>query len=134
MKLLLDTHLLIWVLTDNPTISMKARAMINDPNNINYFSAISVWEVAIKHMARPDRIDFSGVRFAQRCRDAGFRPLDLSDRYVSALETLSRPDGAPPHKDPFDRMLIAQAKAEGMRFLTHDGLLSGYGEDCVVLV
>ena len=134
MKLLLDTHLLIWALTDDPRLTEATRTMMDDPKNESYFSALSVWEVAIKHMARPENIGFTGTKFAERCREAGFLPLDVSDKYVAALETLRRAEDAPPHKDPFDRMLIAQAKSEGMLFLTHDAKLPYYQEECIVPV
>ena len=134
MKLLIDTHLLIWALTDDMRFPKVAAQMMGDPENNCYFSVVSAWEVAVKHTVRPDNILFTGVQFSSLCRTAGFFPLDLSDRCIPALETLRRAPDAPPHKDPFDRMLIAQAKSEGMRFLTHDGLLSGYGENCVILV
>ena len=134
MKLLLDTHLLIWVLTGDVRLPNEAYTMIFHPYNDNYFSVISVWEVAIKHIARPNNITFTGTKFAERCREAGFKPLAINDYYVAALETRHRPEDAPPHKDPFDRMLIAQAKSEGMFFLTHDRMLPYYQEDCIIFV
>ena len=134
MKLLLDTHILLWVLTGDSKLSEKAVKLIQNPGNTAYFSAISSWEVAIKHAKRPNNIKFTGVKFTERCLDAGFISLPVSDDYIAALESLSRPDDAPPHRDPFDRMLIAQAKSEDMLFLTHDMLLPYYHEPCVILV
>ena len=113
MNLLLDTHILIWTLNDDPALSETARELILDPNNVVYYSTVSVWEIAIKHAAHPDNVEFTG-KFA--------------------LETLKRPEDAPKHNDPFDRILVSQAKAENMVFLTHDSLIPYYGERCIMSV
>lgn len=134
MNLLLDTHILIWALNEDPQLSEKARDLILDPDNAIYYSAVSVWEVAIKHAIHPENIMFSGKELSQYCQEAGFLPIEMRDRHVFALETITRPDNAPPHHDPFDRMLIAQAKAENMSFLTHDSLLPYYNEKCIISV
>ncbi len=93
-----------------------------------------LWEVALKHAARPENVKFSGREFAEYCRQAGYIPLALGNEHVFAAELLRRKEGAAHHADPFDRILIAQAKTEGMKFLTHDKLLSGYDEDCIIIV
>ncbi len=134
MNLLLDTHILIWALNDDPRLSKKAKEMILDRNNTVYYSAVSVWEIAIKHANHPENVAFSGKELAAFCEQAGFVPLELGVAHIEALETLIRADGAPPHHDPFDRMLIAQAKAENIAFLTHDAMLPFYQEKCVVTV
>ena len=134
MRLLLDTHILYWMMNNDPKLSVKARQMILDAENEIWYSVISAWETATKHMKHPKQILFSGQDFLLYCHEAGFHSLSITDRCIAALETLSRPDDAPPHKDPFDRMLIAQAKSEGMVFLTHDSLLTGYQENCVIYI
>ena len=134
MNLLLDTHLLIWTLNDDPRLSDKAREMILDESNVIYYSCVSIWEIAIKHANHPDNVGFTGKELANYCREAGFLPLEMRDRHVFALETIARAEDAPPHHDPFDRMLIAQAKAENMSFITHEALLKDYNEKCIVLV
>ena len=134
MNLLLDTHILIWALNDDPRLSKKAKEMILDRNNTVYYSAVSVWEIAIKHANHPENVAFCGNELAAFCEQAGFVPLELGVVHIEALETLIRADGAPPHHDPFDRMLIAQAKAENIAFLTHDAMLPFYQEKCVVTV
>ena len=134
MNLLLDTHLLIWALNEDERLPERARQLILDPTNAIYYSAVSVWEIAIKHAIRPDNVSFTGRELSEFCQEAGFTSLPVRDRHVFALETLSRTEGAPPHHDPFDQMLIAQAKAENMTLLTHDALLPYYGEPCVVFV
>jgi len=134
VNLLLDTHLLIWALNEDPRLPDKAKEMILDPDNAVYYSAVSIWEVSIKHANHPDNVTFTGKELSQYCQEAGFLPVEIRDKHVYALETLSRADGAPPHHDPFDRMLIAQAKAENLSFLTHDLLLPYFEEPCIISV
>ena len=134
MNLLLDTHILIWALNEDPKLSEKARSLILDPGNAVYYSSVSIWEVAIKHALHPDNVAFSGKELSQYCQEAGFLPIEMRDRHVYALETITRADDAPAHHDPFDRILIAQAKAENLSFLTHDSLIPYYNETCIVAV
>ena len=134
MNLLLDTHLLIWALNEDPRLPEKAKEMILDLDNAVYYSAVSIWEVSIKHANHPDNVTFTGKELSQYCREAGYLPVEMRDKHVYALETLSRAEGAPPRRDPFDRMLIAQAKAENLSFLTHDSLLPYYEEPCIISV
>ena len=134
MNLLLDTHIAIWALDDSPALSGKARELILDPYNTIYYSTVSVWEVLLKHARRQDRIPFDEKDFADGCREAGFLPLRLEDKHVLTVRTLVRTEGAKEHNDPFDRLLLAQAKAENFSFLTHDELIAGYNEKCVVRV
>ncbi len=134
MKLLLDTHILIWALNDDPRLPKKARELLLKPGNSIYYSVVSIWEVAIKHAIHPGNVAFTGRELAQFCNDAGFLPLNMQEKHVFSLETIERGNDAPPHNDPFDRMLIAQAKTEKMRFLTHDSLLPYYKEPCILPV
>jgi PIN domain nuclease of toxin-antitoxin system len=131
MKLLLDTHILLWALADDPKLPLAARRAILDLSNQLFFSAVSVWEVALKHGKQPDTLLVRGGEFAECCRRAGYYELPLRDRHVAALEMLGYPSGGTPHRDPFDHILIAQAKAEGMRFVTHDSSIAQYDEPCV---
>jgi len=134
MNLLLDTHILIWALNDDPQLSEKAKEMILEPGNAVYYSVVSIWEISIKHSTHPEDLEFSGKELSEFCQDAGFLPLELRDKHVYALETINRPENAPRHNDPFDRMLVAQAKAENMSFLTHDSLIPYYEEKCIIQV
>ena len=134
MNLLLDSHVLIWALTEDERLSEKARHLILDPDNVIYYSTASIWEISIKHANHPDEIQFSGKELSAFCREVGFLQLEIRDKHVYALETLIRPEDARPHKDPFDRILLAQAKAENMSFLTHDALIPDYNEKCVIQV
>ena len=134
MKILLDTHILIWALNEDPRLPDRAKEMILDENNTVYYSSVSIWEIAIKHAKYPNEVEFTGKELSQFCQEAGYLPVEMRDRHVFALETITRSEGAPPHHDPFDRMLIAQAKADNLYFVTHDSLLPYYEEKCIVPV
>lgn len=134
MRALLDTHILLWALADDPALPQVARRIIEDPTNGILYSAASSWEVAIKHALHPDRMKIGAAALIEYCAKAGFEPLPVGDRHVVALETLHRPQDAPAHHDPFDRIMIAQAKADELTFVTHDSLIPGYGEPCVLPV
>jgi len=112
MNLLLDTHLLIWALNGDKRLPASARKLILDPDNAIYYSAVSVWEVSIKHSLHPDNLKFTGKTFAEYCKEAGFIPVEVRDKHVYALETLTRPENVPPHHDPFDRMLVALGQGQ----------------------
>ena len=130
MKILLDTHIAIWSLLDSPKLTQKARNLIMDPDHTIYYSVISVWEVLLKHAAHPDSIDLTPELFSESCREAGFVPLALSDKQILTVNTFHPiVDG---HKDPFDRLLLAQAKTENMSFLTNDSKILLYRERCVI--
>ena len=134
MNLLLDTHILLWALTEDARLSEKARELILDENHAIYYSAVSIWEIAIKHSIHPENVMMTGKEVAHYCDEAGYLPLEMRNKHVYALETLVRQQDAPPHHDPFDRMLIAQAKQENMSFITHDSFLPYYNEKCIILV
>ncbi|MCM1190069.1 MAG: type II toxin-antitoxin system VapC family toxin [bacterium] len=134
MKILLDTHIAIWAVLDSVELSDEAREMILDENNEIYYSAASVWEITIKHMAHPKTFLYSGIYLERGCEENGFIALPIYNRHSAKLETLVRSKDAPPHKDPFDRLLLAQAKAEGMKFMTHDMLIPYYNEPFIISV
>ena len=134
MNILLDTHLMLWAMNDDPKLPDLARDFLLDGDNTIYYSTASLWEITIKHINHPDRMNFSGKELSEYAREAGFLPLDVQEKHVFQLETLKREPEAPIHNDPFDRILIAQAKAENMLFLTADALLPYYNEKCIILV
>ncbi|MEY8334931.1 type II toxin-antitoxin system VapC family toxin [Lachnospiraceae bacterium 47-T17] len=134
MKVLIDTHIALWALMDDPKMPKEAEKILMDENNDIYYSTVSVWEVAIKHSIRPDAMIVDGRLFEKGCEDNGYKVLPIFNRHTFVLDSLKRPDDAPKHNDPFDRLLICQSKTEGMRFLTHDSLLSDYGEECMIYV
>lgn len=134
MKILLDTHIAIWSVLDSEELSDEARAMILDDNNEIYYSVASIWEITIKHMTHPETFLHSGRSLEKGCDANGFVPLPIYNRHAIELETLVRSKDAPPHKDPFDRILLAQAKSEGMGFMTHDTLIPYYNESFIISV
>ena len=134
MRYLLDTHILFWSMSDEDKLSEQVLSMVNDPENEIMFSSASVWEVVIKHDKNPAGMPVGGQEFLEGCLEAGFMPLPIENHHVLAVSTLIRKEGEPPHNDPFDRILIAQAKSEGVTLITHDRLLEGYGEKCVLKV
>jgi PIN domain nuclease of toxin-antitoxin system len=120
MRLLLDTHVLLWVMADDSSLSPKVRATI-DKAEVVYASAVSIWEVSIK--ASLGKLKIDQVRFMERLQEAGFEPLNITWEHAAAVRHL--PDI---HRDPFDRMLIAQAVSEPLRLMTADKVLAQYSE------
>lgn len=134
MKILLDTHILLWTLSDDARLSDKARKLIENEENDIYYSIVSLWEVEIKHLLHPDVMTISAEELTKYCEQSGFQELLIREKHIFALAGLKREEGTPPHKDPFDRMLICQADTENMIFVTHDSLIPGYNEPCIVAV
>lgn len=131
MKILLDTHIALWAIADSSKIPSKLEPLIASRDNVVYYSLASVWEVAIKHAIHPENMPIEEERFVELCDKTGFVQLPITAEQLYAIKKLSRPQDAPRHNDPFDRLLIAQAKVEGLVFVTHDALLPYYGEPCV---
>ena len=121
MKLLLDTHLLLWAAGEPQRLSKQARRLIDNPENELLFSAASLWEVAIKRgLGRKDfKVDARLLR--RGLLDNGYSELPIMSEHVVATESLPLI-----HKDPFDRILVAQATVEGITLLTVDSLVSKY--------
>ena len=134
MNILVDTHIALWYLNGDSKLPKKAKAYLDDSENTIYFSLASMWEIEIKHILHPDKMIISGSDFLTNCEKAGFSLLPLHPDHIKLLHTLKRNKKAAPHNDPFDRILICQAKAENMTFLTHDSLLSDYNEKTVEIV
>lgn len=134
MKILADSHILIWFLSADESLSPKARSILEDENNTIYYSQVSLWEIAIKHKKRPDRLTLSAQQFAYFCKDQGFKEYPLNERHIFCLDTLHRKPGSDEHHDPFDQLLLAQAKSDGLVFMTHDSLIPDYEEPCILSV
>lgn len=134
MKILLDTHILLWALSNDTRLPEKARKLIENVENEIYYSIISLWEVEIKRLAHPSAMPVSAEELTEYCRQSGFDMVLIREKHIFALAGLVREKDAPPHKDPFDRMLICQASAENMIFVTHDSLIPGYNEPCILSV
>ena len=121
MKLLLDTHLLLWVALQPARLAPACRALIEDPEHELLFSAASLWEIAIKRgLGRQDfQVDPRLLR--RGLLDNLYTELAITSEHAIATDTLP-----PIHKDPFDRILLAQAMVEGITLLTTDRLVAQY--------
>ncbi len=122
MIYLLDTQLLIWVIIGSPRLSPAARKIISDPTVKTVFSVVSIWEVAIKHSLRPTDIPIPSEPLRDALLAIDFEELTMLAPHAIAVGSLPLI-----HGDPFDRLLIAQAKVEGFTFLTSDKILGDYG-------
>ncbi len=121
MKLLLDTQLLLWAAGQPERLSARAKRHLNDPDNELLFSAASLWEITIKTtLAREDfRVEPRVLR--RGLLDNGYVELPVTSEHAVSVDTLP-----PLHKDPFDRLLLAQALVEGITLLTADAQLARY--------
>lgn len=121
MKYLLDTHLLLWAAGQPDRLNAEARDLLGDSGNTLLFSAASLWEIAIKQTI--GRADFKvDARILRRgLLDNGYVELPITSAHAVALDTLP-----PLHKDPFDRILIAQARVEGITLVTADEQVAKY--------
>ena len=123
MRYLLDTHILIWALEGETNLSPEIRARIADQSHEVYFSAINIVEIAIKFSRGKPGFPYSPQAVADAARDAGFLELLVNSRHGVRLAGLPWY-----HRDPFDRLLIAQSIEEGLRFLTADQRLATYSD------
>ncbi|MFQ5773568.1 MAG: type II toxin-antitoxin system VapC family toxin [Kiloniellaceae bacterium] len=122
MNLLLDTHVLVWWFQANPRLGPKAGTCIADPENFVWVSAASVWEIAIKSaIGRAGFDDMLARHLPDAIAEDGFRPLSISVDHAAMVPSL--PDH---HRDPFDRILVAQALAEGLQIVTADRAIAAY--------
>ncbi len=121
MKLLLDTHLLLWAVLDQSFLPVAAADLIQNPENTLYFSTVSVWEVAIKYSLQKPFFSEHPRDFRRSLTQAGYIELALTSEQIFTI-----PDLPPIHRDPFDRILIAQAIVEDIQLLTSDALNTQY--------
>jgi PIN domain nuclease of toxin-antitoxin system len=119
LRILLDTHLLLWWLDASASLSAEASEAIRDAENTVYVSAVSLWEIRLKQSLGKLRLP---VDFTERLAAEPFESLPLTAAHTGPVALLPWR-----HRDPFDRMLVAQAQVENLVLLTADGLLSAYG-------
>jgi PIN domain nuclease of toxin-antitoxin system len=121
VKLLLDTQLLLWAAGQPERLSAAARKLLNDPRNELGFSAASLWEIAIKNSLGREDFRVEPRLLRRGLLDNGYVELPVTSQHAVNI------DGLPPlHKDPFDRLLVAQALSEGITLLTADAQLALY--------
>lgn len=134
MRILLDTHIALWAIADTTKLSAEVIDILENERNEVFYSVASVWEVAIKHKIKPQNMPVSEEEFTALCENTGFIRLPIEADHIFLLKTLVRSKDAPKHNDPFDRMLLAQAKFENLKLFTHDSQFLYYGESCVMSV
>ena len=120
MRLLIDTQIFIWTVLDNDKLGVKARQIMLGAREV-FVSAVSIWEIAIK--AKIGKLEGDPDEFVEAIEESGFRELMISAKHAAKVHELPLY-----HRDPFDRLLIAQALTEPMRFLTADSVLEQYSE------
>jgi PIN domain nuclease of toxin-antitoxin system len=125
MKLLLDTHLLLWWLMGDAALSAAARELIADPENTVFVSAVSLWEIRLKQSLGKLRLPGD---FETRLAGEAFESLPLMAEHTREVALLPWH-----HRDPFDRMLVAQAQVAGLKLLTADEAMASYGDAVVVV-
>ena len=131
MRLLLDTHVALWAVVDDPRLPAHAAALIADLTNEVFVSVASLWEIAIKHaLARggPNDMPLSAQEALGYFRGAGYELLDIASAHAVAVEALPML-----HADPFDRMLVAQALTVPLRLLTRDVRVARYSDTVMVV-
>jgi PIN domain nuclease of toxin-antitoxin system len=126
MKLLLDTHILIWCMTGDRILPARAKEKIENAKNVVLVSAVSLWEIAVKEAL--GRIKISQSELRQAILQSGFEQLPITFDHCEQLTSLPQI-----HRDPFDRMLVAQSKSEPAILVTHDKALGEYGDTVWVL-
>lgn len=121
MKLLLDTHILLWAANEPERLSAQTIALLEDPDNELLFSAVSLWEVSIKNSLGRDDFKVDARLLRRGLLDNGYIELPITSSHAVYVESLPII-----HKDPFDRILIAQATAEGITLVTADSMVAKY--------
>ena len=123
MKVLIDTHIALWSLYDCDMLKSSSSKVLASPVNEVFVSLASAWEVEIKHSI--GKLDVPSDVFISDCKEMGYKILPINEKHVLEFGRLEKP--ATGHKDPFDRMLLAQSVSEGVFFLTGDSKILDYG-------
>ena len=132
MNILLDTHVIIWALTNDHQLTDEAKALIMDPENTVMISTVSLWEIAVKNQKAPRLCPYHEKEILDYCVQAGYFVMDIKAKHVLEIRGLRiKPGTVLTNYDLFDRMLIAQAKSEKYILLSHDRNVEYYGEDCI---
>ena len=126
MRVLLDTHILLWWQRDKLLLGNRARSIIASPEVDVLVSMASLWEIAIKF--RLGKLDVSSSDALRHAADEGFSILGVEAEHIAQVELLPQIAG---HRDPFDHLLLAQAKVEKAALMTADRILTGYGVRCL---
>lgn len=125
MRLLLDTHIALWSLSDDPRLSDAARDLILDPAHEVCVSAVTLWEIAIKHglgRGGPNAMPISAAEAQALFVASGYSLISITPEQTVLVGALP-----PIHADPFDRLLVAQGLTDGLNLVTHDAVMASYG-------
>ena len=131
MNLLLDTHIALWAVTGSSKLRPDIVGMVANPNNDAFISAASIWEIAIKfarNKGLPGDMPISGTQARDVFRNAGYQLLKIDADHAAAVDSLPLL-----HGDPFDRIIVAQARLEGMRLITRDAEVAAYDPAILLL-
>jgi PIN domain nuclease of toxin-antitoxin system len=121
MKFLLDTQIVLWALFDAPQLDLKTRALLDDAEHQFLFSVVNIWEIAIKSGLKRANFRYDPRVIRRQLHEDGYEELPVLSRHVVEVDVLPLI-----HKDPFDRILIAQAMVEGITLLTADPVIAKY--------
>ena len=128
MRLLLDTHVLIWAMGPGRELPASVQALLLDSRNTIYYSVVSIFEIATKRAAARRSAPRLGADRALELADqSGYVRLDVTAAHAIAVESV-----AVAHHDPFDKLLLAQAQVEGLRFVTHDEAVAAYDKNVIL--
>jgi PIN domain nuclease of toxin-antitoxin system len=122
MRLLLDTHAFLWAITDDPRLGPYSRELVSTQASSVLLSHVSIWEIAIKHALARSDMPLSAAQALQWAQECGFEFLPLDLPHLLTLEQLPHH-----HRDPFDRLLVAQSISESLTLLSGDGAFTAYG-------
>ena len=126
MQILLDTHALLWFLTDNPRLPKKWRLRLTTAGTRVFYSSVSILEIAIKHSLKPDAMPCPPDEVESAAEASGLSPMPFTSAHAKVVGSLPWL-----HRDPFDRMLLAQARTDGLPLLTHDEDVLRYGDGAI---
>ncbi|XID75990.1 type II toxin-antitoxin system VapC family toxin [Alkanindiges sp. WGS2144] len=128
MQLLLDTHVALWAITDAPQLTPHARSLISSSDNKIFVSDVSIWEICIKHALQRSNMPISGKQAHAYFQQSGYFILGITTTHILMLDELPNL-----HRDPFDRLLVAQARAEPLRLVTHDTTVARYSDSIIYI-
>ena len=126
MRILLDTHALLWLLTDNPRLPENWRLRLTATGTQVFYSSVSILEIAIKHSLKPEAMPCPPEEVETAAEASGLTQIPFTSAHAKAVGLLPWL-----HRDPFDRMLLSQARSEGLGLLTHDEDVIRYGDSVI---
>jgi PIN domain nuclease of toxin-antitoxin system len=127
VRLLLDTHVVLWAITGDRRLKKRVVDLVSDAGNDVVVSAVSIWEIAIKHALKPEEVPVASDRALILFEAAGYELLPVLPAHAAAVARLPHL-----HGDPFDRLLVAQALHEPLKLVTHDAVVAAYSETFIL--